>query len=65
MFKSEKLKEIVIQDANTKEVLAVITDDGNIIQRDDVLVRENYTKEYHNYEEKDNKIYIVNDDIEE
>ena len=59
MFKDEKLKGITIVNADTKEIMVFIDEDGTIINNEEVLVILNYynTENKKNIIEKDGKFY--------
>lgn len=59
MLNDDKLKAIAIT-TEDNEVLAVIPNDGTseIIQKNGVLVRFNYSDKEYKFEDKDGKVYI-------
>lgn len=63
MYKDEKLKAIYIVDEHTKELIASIDKDGNLIQANNVSVIMDYTKDEDKVlEDRDGKIFWIGED---
>ena len=57
----DKLQEIIVVEADTKEVLAIISKDNEIVQKDNVDVILNYTPNKKILKDIDGKIYLNED----
>ena len=59
MFKDEKLKAIYIIKENTREILAFIDENGNVVNSKDILVIEDYSNgDEEKIIEKDGTFYL-------
>lgn len=57
----DKLQEIIVVEADTKEVLAIISKDNEIVQKDGIDVILNYTPNKKILKDIDGKIYLNED----
>ena len=57
----DKLQEIIVINADTKEVLAIISKDNEIVQKDNVDVILNYTPNKKILKDINGKIYLNED----
>lgn len=57
MFKDNELKAIIIANEETKEILAMIDNEHNVINKEEILVIEDYSNNEKVIEEKDGKFY--------
>ena len=57
MFKDEELKSLIIIDKKTKEIYAMITKDGEVVQKKDIVVIEDYSNNEEIIEEKYGRFY--------
>ena len=57
MFNDDKLHNIVVADANTREVYALIRENDEVLQRDDVVVILDYNGEDKLYTHPDGKMF--------
>lgn len=57
----DKLQEIIVVDADTKEVLTMITNDNEIVQKDGIDVILNYSPNKKILKDIDGKIYLNED----
>lgn len=55
------LQEIIVVNANTKEIMAVIGNDSKVIQKDGIDVILNYTPNKKILKDIDGKIYLNED----
>ncbi len=55
------LQEIIVVNANTKEIMAVIGNDNKVIQKDGIDVILNYTPNKKILKDIDGKIYLNED----
>ena len=57
----KRLQEIIVVNANTKEIMAVIGNDNKVIQKDGIDVILNYTPNKKILKDIDGKIYLNED----
>ncbi len=57
----DKLQEIIVINADTKEVIAIIGNDNTIVQKDGIDVILNYTPNKKILKDIDGKIYLNED----